>query len=77
MTPLKEARKRLGMGLVELAARVDSDDGNLSRIERRLQYPSRELAERLVHAIKDEARKQRKRITITELHLLYPERFAA
>lgn len=46
-TPLREARKSRTLTLVEIAEALDMDPGNLSRIERGLQIPSIELAERI------------------------------
>lgn len=47
--PLRSARKQRGMTLQEAAALVDTDIGNLSRIERG-QLPSPKLAIRLSSA---------------------------
>lgn len=53
--------------LQDVAQAVGTDTGNLSRIERGLQIPSKELAEALVKFFDHE---------ITETQLIYPERFA-
>jgi transcriptional regulator with XRE-family HTH domain len=49
-----------------LAAQVGVDNSSLSRIERGLQSPSADLAERLVKAFKG---------GITEVEILYPHRY--
>lgn len=54
------------MTLGKLAAAVGSDVGNLSRIERGVQIPSKELAEKICQQFDGE---------INELQLIYPERF--
>jgi len=56
------------MTLQDLALLVDSDVGNLSRIERGVQIPSRELAEKICKQFPGE---------VTEIQLIYPERFAS
>lgn len=66
-TPLKKARLHRGMTLEKVAELVDSDSGNISRIERGKQIPNRELASRLVQVFQENG--------ITEVHLFYPERF--
>lgn len=65
-TPLRIAREKREMTLQELAVIVDSDVGNLSRIERGVQVPSRDLAADICKHFDGE---------ITELQLIYPERF--
>mgnify|MGYP003602772157 CR=1 FL=1 len=67
-TPLKKARIAKGLTLHEVAKRVDSDTGNISRIERGLQTPSKELITKLVGLFSD--------YEITEVHIIYPERFS-
>ncbi|MCM1958156.1 helix-turn-helix transcriptional regulator [Acinetobacter modestus] len=66
MTPLRRIREIHKYSLAEVAAAVSSDAGNLSRIENGNQKPSLQLAEDLTHFFKGE---------ITEMQLLYPERF--
>jgi transcriptional regulator with XRE-family HTH domain len=61
-------REKRGITLQVLASQVGSDVGNLSRIERGVQSPSRELAERICQHFGNE---------INELQLFYPERFAS
>ena len=46
-TPLEAARAKRGLTLSEVAAAVDTHVGNLTRIERGLQLPRRDLARRL------------------------------
>lgn len=71
MTPLKKARTSRRWTLAELSARLAQvgevvDTGNLSRIERGAQRVSTSLAESLCRVFDNE---------ITEIHILYPERF--
>ena len=71
MTPLKKARILCGWTLAEVSARLAQvgetvDTGNLSRIERGAQRASTSLAESLCRVFDNE---------ITEIHILYPERF--
>ena len=68
MTPLRQARTRRGESLSQVAAAVGSDTGNLSRIERGIQVPSKELTEKLARYFDNE---------VTETQIIYPERFAA
>ena len=67
MTPLRRIREMKKYSLAEVATSVSSDPGNLSRIENGTQKPSVTLAERLVRFFDFE---------ITELELLYPERYS-
>lgn len=72
MTPLKKARTNRGWTLADVSARLATlgvdqvDTGNLSRIERGAQRASTGLAENLCRVFDNE---------ITEIHILYPERF--
>ncbi|MDP3124580.1 MAG: helix-turn-helix transcriptional regulator [Thiobacillus sp.] len=66
-SPLKKARLKRERTLQEVSSAVGTDTGNLSRIERGLQIPSKELAEALVKYYDNE---------ITETQIIYPERFA-
>lgn len=65
-TPLRTARQARNMTLQDLAAKVESDVGNLSRIERGTQTPSPELAEKICIQFDGE---------INELQIIYPQRF--
>lgn len=65
-TPLKTIRKERGLSLVELAAAVDLDAGNMSRIERGIQGVSPKLAEKIVKVFGE---------GISEMEILYPERY--
>lgn len=67
-TPLKTARLKRGYVLARVAASVGTDQGNLSRIENGKQRASPELAERLAKYFGYD---------ITEIQILYPERFSA
>lgn len=66
-SPLKQVRLKHEKTLQEVSAAVESDTGNLSRIERGLQVPSKDMTERLVKYFGGE---------ITETQIIYPERFA-
>ncbi|MFZ3193955.1 MAG: helix-turn-helix transcriptional regulator [Moraxellaceae bacterium] len=64
--PLRKARKSRSMTLTELGDLVLVDSGNLSRIERFQQRVSPDLAEKIAAVFAGE---------LTEMHLLYPERY--
>lgn len=64
---LKKARLSREQTLQFVADAVGIDTGNLSRIERGLQVPSKELAEKLVKHFDNE---------VTETQIIYPDRFA-
>lgn len=66
-TPLRKARQRAAKKLGDVAAAVDISEGSLSRIECGKQTPSPELAERLARYFG----------TVSEIEILYPERFTA
>ncbi|MDI2595000.1 helix-turn-helix transcriptional regulator [Pseudomonas sp. 681] len=71
MTPLKRARITRKWTLADVSARLAQfgdavDSGNLSRVERGVQRASVPLAESLSKVFDGE---------ITEIHILYPERF--
>jgi transcriptional regulator with XRE-family HTH domain len=71
MTPLKRARIARKWTLADVSARLAQlgdtiDSGNLSRVERGVQRASANLAEGLSRVFDGE---------ITEIHILYPERF--
>jgi transcriptional regulator with XRE-family HTH domain len=65
-TPLRKAREQRGLTLQEVAKEVDTDQGNLSRIERGEQTPSKELAAALSAFFGHE---------VSEMQILYPERY--
>lgn len=67
-SPLKQARLARGLTLEQVASGVGIDTGNLSRIERGLQVPSKELAEAPVKYFDNE---------VNETQIIYPERSAA
>jgi transcriptional regulator with XRE-family HTH domain len=67
-SPLKKARLKRELTLQKVSNDVGTDTGNLSRIERGIQVPSKELAEALVKYFDNE---------VTETQIIYPERFAA
>lgn len=67
-SPLKKARLKRKLTLQKVSNDVGTDTGNLSRIERGIQVPSKELAEALVKYFDHE---------VTETQIIYPERFAA
>jgi len=66
--PLKAARTRRGLTLDQVSQAVGTDSGNLSRIENGKQKASPDLAERLAKHFGGE---------ITEIQILYPERFSS
>lgn len=71
MTPLKRARTQKRWRLADVIDRLRSidcaiDTGNLSRIENGKQQASTALAEKLCQVFEGE---------LTELHILYPDRF--
>lgn len=65
ITPLRKARQRAGKKLGDVALAVDISEGSLSRIECGKQKPSPEVAERLARYFG----------TVSEIEILYPERF--
>lgn len=67
-TPLRLARENRGLTIQQVADSVGIDPGNLSRIERGTQVPSKDLAEKLVNFFNNE---------IDEIQIIYPERFAS
>ncbi|MBK0350865.1 helix-turn-helix transcriptional regulator [Leclercia adecarboxylata] len=67
-TPLRKARLKAKMTIQEVASSIKCDPGNLSRMERGIQRPSPEVAERLAKLFSAE---------LTEIQILYPERFSS
>lgn len=72
MSPLKRARLSRKWTLADVSARLAAlgdrlDSGNLSRVERGEQKASPALAEKLAKVFEGD---------LTEIHILYPERFA-
>jgi predicted transcriptional regulator len=67
-TPLRRLRKRLKRTLQQVADAIKSDTGNVSRIEQGKQC-SPEQAEKLVEYFG--------RGSISEIEILYPERYPA
>ncbi|MCL2656124.1 MAG: helix-turn-helix domain-containing protein [Betaproteobacteria bacterium] len=65
-TPLRLARERRELTIVQISAETGIDPGNLSRIERGCQTPSTKVAERLAKFFNNE---------VTELQILFPERY--
>lgn len=65
-TPLKTLRTDRNQTLQTVAKAVDTDAGNLSRIENGKQRASPDLAEKLAKHFG---------YAITEIQILYPERF--
>jgi len=73
MSPLKRARLSRNWTLVDVTVRLAAlgdrvDSGNLSRVERGTQRASIGLAEKLVQVYEGD---------LTEIHILYPERFTS
>jgi transcriptional regulator with XRE-family HTH domain len=67
MSPLRKIRKLLGQTLQHVADATNTDTGNLSRIERGDQTPSKDLTERLVRHFGG---------AICEMQILFPERYS-
>ncbi len=68
ISPLRAARESRGETLQTVAIAVGIDPGNLSRIERGTQTPSKDLTEKLVAYFGGE---------VNEVQVIFPERFAA
>ena len=68
ISPLRVARESRGETLQAVAIAIGVDPGNLSRIERGTQTPSKDLIERLVRYYGGE---------VSEVEIIFPERFAA
>lgn len=71
LTPLKKARTEKGWRQADVIDRLRAidcviDTGNLSRVENGKQQASTHLAEKLCQVFEGD---------LTELHILYPERF--
>lgn len=67
VTPLQRARHTRKLSLEQVADAVGTDTGNLSRIERGQQVPSKVMAEKLAKYFDNE---------VTETQIIYPERFS-
>jgi transcriptional regulator with XRE-family HTH domain len=65
-SPLRRVREAKGQTIVEVCRAVGTDPGNLSRIENGKQRASTEVAEKLAKHFAGD---------ITEMEILYPERF--
>ncbi|MEN4767296.1 helix-turn-helix domain-containing protein [Duffyella gerundensis] len=65
-TPLRKMRVEKKLTISEVAIATQLDVGNLSRIERGIQIPSLETAEKLCKFFKGK---------ITEMQILYPQRY--
>ncbi|MDY0929094.1 helix-turn-helix transcriptional regulator [Enterobacter sp. CFBP8995] len=65
-TPLRKMRVEKKLTIAEVAIATQLDVGNLSRIERGIQVPSLETAEKLSRFFKGK---------ITEMQILYPQRY--
>jgi transcriptional regulator with XRE-family HTH domain len=63
-SPLRVAREAAGLTIVQAAQALEMDPGNLSRIERGEQVPSKDLAAKLAT-----------QFSLSEIQILYPERF--
>lgn len=66
LTPLRNARIESSLTITQVASAVGCDPGNLSRMERGIQRPSPEVAEKLAAYFGPK---------LTEIQILYPERF--
>lgn len=71
MTPLRKLREKRGYSLRYVAAACSINVGNYSRLERGLKNCSPEVAARLVSFFSQDV----KRKPITELEILFPERY--
>ena len=67
ITPLRQARERRDLTIQQVASAVGIDSGNLSRIERGIQVPSKDLTTKLAKYFEGE---------VTETQIIFPERFA-
>ena len=67
-SPLRKLREKRGLTTIKVARDIEIDQGHLSRIERDGKC-SREVAEKIVAYFG--------RNLISELHVLYPERYRA
>lgn len=65
-TPLRLARRRRGLTLQKVAIAIETDVGNLSRIETGRQRPSPKLAEKLALMFHPD---------LSEMEVIYPERY--
>jgi ribosome-binding protein aMBF1 (putative translation factor) len=65
-SPLRQAREKRGLTLKDVASGVSMDPGNLSRVERGEQVPSKDIVEALARFFDN---------SVTELEIIYPERF--
>jgi transcriptional regulator with XRE-family HTH domain len=68
ISPLRAIREKRGLSLKTVADAVATDPGNLSRVERGEQTPSKELAEALCKYFD---------YALTEIQVFYPERYAS
>lgn len=67
-SPLRLARERRGLTLKQVADAVAMDPGNLSRVERGEQMPSKDAVAALVKFFGN---------LVTEMQVIYPEKFDA
>lgn len=67
-SPLRQVREAQGQTIVEVCRAVNTDPGNLSRIENDKQRASTELAEKLAKHFAG---------AVTEMEILYPERYGS
>ncbi|OWO86981.1 transcriptional regulator [Photorhabdus luminescens] len=67
-TPLRKIRMEKGLTISEVSKATSVDIGNLSRIERGIQSPSLDTAEKLSRYFQGE---------ISEMQILYPKRYMA
>lgn len=65
-TPLSRIRNAVGVTTTEISKVIGLNTGNISRLENGHNRPSPETAEKLVAYFNG---------ALTELHLIYPERF--
>ncbi|MEX9872124.1 helix-turn-helix domain-containing protein [Providencia rettgeri] len=65
-TPLRKIRLENNLTISEVAAAINCDVGNISRLERGMQTASIEMAEKLARFYQGK---------INELQILYPQRY--
>lgn len=80
-TPLKFIRKQLDITQQEIAGRCEVSQAHVSDIENGMQQASPALAERITEVVREKIAAlprsdRRRRIEFSELHVLYPKRYA-
>ena len=65
-TPLRLVREKRGLTIQQVAASIQIDPSNVSRIERGVQTPTKSVAEKLASFFGNE---------VSETQIIYPERY--